>query len=125
MPWWTWILLWVALSALSALFVVALGIYLWRGFTAAMREFETAADRLVLPGPLDHNPSDRDPSDRDPSDHGPQPPSGGNGVLMTPAAARRMYHEGKMQRAHARRLRRIRRRAEAGQPQRLRDLHGF
>lgn len=113
MPWWSWILLWVALAALSALFVVALGIHLWRGFMATVREFETATDRLVLPEPVAADRLAQDPA------------SSGKAILMAPRDARRMYHEGKTRRAEARRLRRVKRRAEAGRPQRLRDLPGF
>ena len=38
MPWWSWILIWIALVALSLLFYVLLGIRLFRQFMATMKD---------------------------------------------------------------------------------------
>ncbi|MEO8222956.1 MAG: hypothetical protein ABI563_19500, partial [Specibacter sp.] len=46
MAWWSWILLWIALSALSLLFMVFLGFKLWRQASATVRTFsDVSAER--------------------------------------------------------------------------------
>ena len=52
MPWWSWILIWIALIALSLLFFVLMGVRLFRQFMATVKELGAAGDKLGhLPGP--------------------------------------------------------------------------
>ena len=117
MPWWSWILIWIALIALSLLFYLVLGIRLFRQFMVTMRELGAAGEKLGhLPAarPLT-NASDSDASS-------PSRPAPGAAVFATPHRMRHDYHASKASRVEARRQRRIRRKAERGQPQRLRDI---
>lgn len=47
MDWWAWILLWLAIVALSLLFLGYLAYRIFRGFTGLMNEAGQAADRLA------------------------------------------------------------------------------
>ncbi len=52
MPWWSWILIWIALIALSLLFYLLMGVRLFRKFMATVKELGAAGDKLGhLPGP--------------------------------------------------------------------------
>src|SRR6478752_9901830 len=52
MPWWSWILIWVALVSLSLLFFVVMGVRLFRQFMATVKELGEAGDKLTsLPVP--------------------------------------------------------------------------
>ena len=52
MPWWSWILIWIALIALSLLFYLLLGIRLFRKFMTTVKELGAAGDNLGhLPDP--------------------------------------------------------------------------
>ena len=46
MPWWSWIVIWIALVALSLLFFVVLGVRLYRKFMATVKELGEAAERF-------------------------------------------------------------------------------
>ena len=46
MPWWSWILIWIALVALSLLFYVLLGIRLFRQFMATLKDLGAAGRKL-------------------------------------------------------------------------------
>ncbi|MFJ3959113.1 hypothetical protein [Arthrobacter sp. NPDC090010] len=110
MPWWSWILLWVAVLALSALMFVMLGIKLFRQFTAMMRELGAATDML----------SRLTPELEDPQTAERQIPV--LGIYSEPEQMRADYEAGKNERRESRRQRRVARRAAAHRPQRLRDL---
>jgi len=47
MPWWSWILIWIALIALSLLFYVLLGIRLYRQFMAVMKDLGAAGEKVT------------------------------------------------------------------------------
>ena len=55
MPWWSWIVIWIALVALSLLFFVVLGVRLFRQFMATVKELGAAGERFSAfpsaPGP--------------------------------------------------------------------------
>jgi hypothetical protein len=126
MPWWSWILIWIALVALSLLFYVVLGVRLFRKFTTTLRELGEAADRFSSlpstagassgPGPDGATPGTGVGAD---AASGPAP---GVAVFASPARMRHAYHASKLSRQQARRLRRIQRRRDRGQPQALRDI---
>lgn len=109
MPFWFWILLWVALCALALLFVLFLGWRIFRAFMATLAEFERAAARLSPRAP---SPSAREP------ETGNFVPA----VFQDPGQVRADYLDGKARRDQARRARRVARRAARGQRQSLRDL---
>ena len=46
MPWWSWIVIWIALIALSLLFFGVLGLRLYRQAMITLRELSEAADRF-------------------------------------------------------------------------------
>jgi hypothetical protein len=113
MFWWMWIVLWAALLALSALFLLAVGFRVFRKAMATLGEFEAAAARL---------------------DPAPEPVSAGTGaadarggsrvpaVFSHPGEVRAANREAKLLRQARRREQRVRRRAEHRRPQLLHDL---
>jgi hypothetical protein len=115
MPWWSWILIWIALIALSLLFFVLLGIRLYRQFMAVMKDLGGAGEKvghLAPPAPV--------------VDDGLQPPRSaqpGAAVFASPARMRHDYDASKSSRREGRRQRRVQRRYDRGQPQSLRDLN--
>jgi len=114
MPWWSWILLWIALIALSLLLHVLLGIRLFRQFMATVRDLSAAGERLGhLPAPPDSN----DDADADRPGRAP-----GWAVFASPEQMRHDYVAAKASRREVRRERRVKLRAERGQPQSLHDI---
>lgn len=112
MPWWSWILIWVALVALSLLFYLLLGIRLFRQFMATMKDLGAAGEKLGHFGPF--------PDPEEPGGDGT--PAAGSAVFASPAAMRHDYEASKSSRREARRLRRVQRKKDRGQPQALGDL---
>ncbi|MCU1567047.1 MAG: hypothetical protein JWQ56_1984 [Pseudarthrobacter sp.] len=112
MPWWSWILIWVALVALSLLFYVLLGIRLFRQFMATVKDLSAAGEKLGHLAPHEQPPASPHPA-------GPLP---GSAVFASPAVMRHDYEASKSSRREQRRLRRVQRKAERGQPQALGDL---
>ncbi|MBT1001770.1 hypothetical protein KIH31_04065 [Paenarthrobacter sp. DKR-5] len=112
MPWWSWIVIWVALLALSAVYIGLLGWKVFRDFAATMRSLQEAGERfgsgMSFTGAAAEATKPR-----------PQPQPA---VFSEPEQVRQAYEEGKAARQTERRLRRVRRKAERGQPQSLRDL---
>lgn len=110
MPYWFWILLWVALCAVALLFVIFLGWRIFRAFMATLAEFEQAAAKFE---PLAATAPDA-------------PDAGGEalvpGIFLDPEEVRTDYAEGKYRRRQARRERRVARRQARGQRQSLRDI---
>jgi hypothetical protein len=107
MEWWTWILLWLALVALTLFFLGFLAWRLFQGFTALMDEAGQAAERLA--------------PDFDAVQAGearPAPPA----VFKAPAVVRAENALASRARTWQRLERRVRRRSLRGQPQLLRDL---
>jgi hypothetical protein len=120
MPWWSWILIWIALIALSLLFYVLMGIRLWRKFMATVKELGAAGDKLGhLPDP-GAVPEPATDLLADPAAATQTVP--GAAVFASPHQMRHDYHASKSSRVEARRQRRMRRKAERGQPQALRDI---
>ncbi len=109
MPWWSWILIWVALVALSLLFYLLLGIRLFRQFMAMMQDLGAAGEKLGHIGPLPK----ADSTDRAGS---------GGAVFASPAVMRHDYEASTSSRREERRLRRVQRKRDRGQPQALGDL---
>lgn len=127
MPWWSWILLWIALVALSLLFYAFLGFRLFRQIMATFKELGEAGSRLGQPRSRSGNSfADLDPDAV--AENGLEagrltqslPP--GLAVFASPEQMRLEYHAGKAARQERRRARRVQRKADRGQPQRLRDI---
>ncbi|MDK1327794.1 hypothetical protein [Arthrobacter sp. zg-Y1143] len=108
MPWWSWILIWLALAAGAAGFYALIGYRLFQRFLSVLRDVETATAKFSLRTP-DTVPSmvveDEKP-----------------GIFTEPAAARKSYEAGKTARRQARRQRRVERRTAKGQPRAWRDF---
>lgn len=115
MPWWFWILLWVALVAVSLLFYFVLGVRLFRKFMATVKDLGAAGDKLGRVGPLPGS----DHQDQQP---GTARPAAGSAVFASPADMRHDYEASKSSRREERRLRRVQRKKDRGQPQALTDL---
>jgi len=115
MPWWSWIVIWIALVALSLLFFVVLGVRLFRQFMTTVKELGEAADRFS------HLPADA-PDPAQAESGAPAMLVPGSAVFAPPARARHEYHAAKSARREARRLRRVQRKTDRGQPQRLHDI---
>lgn len=111
MPWWSWILIWVALVAVSLLFYVLLGIRLFRQFMATMKDLSAAGEKLGHLSPVDAEDS---------TDPGRIPQ--GSAVFASPALMRHDYEASKSARRDERRRRRVQRKTDRGQPQALGDL---
>ena len=129
MPWWSWIVIWIALIALSLLFFVVLGVRLYRQFMATVKELGEAGERFsTLPsGPGTLRSADvhlgRVGSGVDDAGDGSRPlPEPGSAVFASPVQMRHDYRASKFARQEARRMRRIQRKTDRGQPQRLRDI---
>ncbi|WP_026552919.1 hypothetical protein [Arthrobacter sp. H20] len=109
MPWWTWIVIWVALLALTLLVLVALGYFLFRKVKALLKEVEHASEVL----------------DRSTHPAGSPEETVGEAALAVfrdPAVVREELSEAKALRIASRRERRVHRRVERGQPVSLKDL---
>ena len=132
MPWWSWIVIWIALVALSLLFFGVLGLRLFRQATTTLSELGEAADRFsTLPAPAGPAGTTGTGSTGSGSPAGASDPAGadealrpvpGDAIFASPARMRHDYHASKFARQNARRLRRIQRRKDRGQPQALRDI---
>lgn len=115
MPWWSWILIWIALIALSLLFYVLLGIRLYRQLRAVMKDLGAAGDKV---GHLAPQAAVVDDGVQRPGSAQP-----GSAVFASPARMRHDYDASKSSRREGRRQRRVQRRHDRGQPQSLRDLN--
>jgi hypothetical protein len=112
MPWWSWILIWVALVSLSLLFFVLMGVRLFRQFMATVKDLGAAGEKLGHIAPAEQPAAS-------PHTAGPRP---GSAVFASPAVMRHDYEASKSSRQEQRRLRRVQRKADRGQPQALGDL---
>ncbi|MDQ0028218.1 hypothetical protein [Arthrobacter bambusae] len=113
MPWWSWILLWVALIAVSLLCYVLLGVRLFRKFMATVRELNAVGEAF---GSRPHFPAPAD------DDGGAPAKPFGAAVFASPEQMRHDYVTAKASRQEARRQKRVKRKAERGQPQSLHDI---
>jgi hypothetical protein len=112
MPWWSWILIWVALVALSLLFYVLLGIRLFRQFMATVKDLGAAGEKVGHLAPVEQAEASADPAAQQP----------GSAIFASPAVMRHDYEASKSSRREQRRLRRVQRKTDRGQPQALGDL---
>jgi hypothetical protein len=122
MPWWSWIVIWIALVALSLLFFVVLGARLFRKFMATAKELGEAGERFsTFPAaPVPSVPS-VDGAGADGPDAVP-PADPGSAVFASPVQMGHDYRAAKVARQDARRRRRVQRKRDRGQPQRLHDI---
>ncbi|EMY35604.1 hypothetical protein D477_003678 [Arthrobacter crystallopoietes BAB-32] len=110
MDWWFWIFLWVAVAALSLLFVGFLAVWIFRSFMKTLQEFETAAGKLEAAFGSAPAVESGEGTPFEPA------------IFLDPAVARERYLDGKSVRREARRERRVARRSARGQRQSLRDV---
>jgi hypothetical protein len=115
MPWWSWIVIWIALVALSLLYVVLLGIKVWRDFRTTAKSLEASGNRLRK-----HARARR--AELEAQLAPAMPRSQGVAVFASPEQMKDDYTAAKAARVSQRRRRRVARRAERGQPQSLRDI---
>jgi hypothetical protein len=113
MPWWSWILLWVALIAVSLLCYVLLGVRLFRKFMATVHDLSAAGEQLGQRTYLPARPDD---------DGGASPKVFGAAVFASPEQMRHDYVTAKASRQEVRRQKRVKRKVERGQPQSLHDI---
>lgn len=113
MPWWSWIVIWIALIALSLLLFVLLGIRLFRQAMAVMRDLGAAGEKLGQIQPSTVDPGT--PAD----DNGHVP---GWALFASPDKVRHDYLTSKSSRRELRRQRRVQRKRDRNQPQSLHDL---
>ena len=117
MPWWSWIVIWIALVALSLLFFVVLGARLFRQFMATAKELGEAVDRFST------FPAAAAPSADSADGPGAEPPAEpGSAVFASPVQMGHDNRAAKIARQDARRRRRVQRKRDRGQPQRLHDI---
>ncbi|MFC8303384.1 hypothetical protein ACFUCV_06820 [Specibacter sp. NPDC057265] len=116
MPWWSWVLIWTALIAVSLLFVAFLAWRLWRGGTALMRAVGAAGEER---GSYWAQSLERATAAR--RTETPDEVSG-SAVFATPEKMKDDYVAAREQRRFARLQRRVARRKERGQLQSLRDI---
>ncbi|MEO5780301.1 MULTISPECIES: hypothetical protein [Arthrobacter] len=125
MPWWSWILIWIALVSLSLLFFVVLGVRLFRQFMTTVKELGEAGDRFSRPAhvPVSGPAADAPVSAGEVHGAGQDviKPAPGTAVFALPEQMRHDYRASKQARREDRRLRRIQRKRDRGQPQSLRD----
>jgi hypothetical protein len=119
MPWWSWIVIWIALIALSLLFFVVLGARLFRNFMATVKELGEAGERfstVLAPAAPSSDVAGAPGPDADP------PVEPGSAVFASPVQVGHDYRAAKAARQEARRRRRVQRKRDRGQPQRLHDI---
>ena len=119
MPWWSWILIWIALLAVSLLFVAFLAFKLWQGAMATMRTFSHVSAEVT---------QNWDSSlERAEVQHVTEPRNvvPGAAVFATPEKMQQDSLAAKEERRFARLQRRVARRKERGQLQSLRDIEAL
>ncbi|ALE92139.1 hypothetical protein AOC05_07005 [Arthrobacter alpinus] len=119
MPWWSWILIWVALVALALLFVTALGFKLWREASLTMRSMTAVSEQLTQRWETN---SQAFQESYVTEERNVVP---GSAVFATPEQMKDDYLAAKEERRFARLQRRVARRKERGQLQSLRDIEAL
>ncbi|WP_303389089.1 hypothetical protein [Arthrobacter sp.] len=119
MPWWSWILIWVALVALSLLFIAFLAFKVWRDASATARTFADVSeergtywDQSLERAAVAHVPE-------------PRATVPGSAVFATPEKMKDDYLAAKEERRFDRLQKRVARRKERGQLQSLRDIEAL
>ena len=119
MPWWSWILLWIALSALSLLFIALLALKVWRDAWATARTFDEVSRERGAYWDASLEKAQlacvREPRVAVP----------GSAVFATPEKMKDDYLAAKVERRFARLQKRVARRKERGQLQSLRDIEAL
>ncbi len=116
MPWWSWIVIWIALIALSLLYMLLLGIRTWRGFSATVDAFHHASEELARY---------RAGAEQKPSAEARSPARSrlpGWAVFASPEQMKDDYTAAKTERVSRRRRVRVARRSERGQLQSWHDI---
>ena len=110
-------MIWIALVALSLLFFVVLGARLFRKFMATAKELGEAGERFsTFPSAAAHSADSGDGPGAEP------PAEPGSAVFASPVQMGHDYRAAKAARQEARRRRRVQRKRDRGQPQRLHDI---
>ena len=129
MPWWSWIVIWIALVALSLLFFVVLGVRLFRKFMATVKELGEAGERFssfpaapLTSGSADVHVGRVGSDDGDAGGRSGPRVVPGSAVFASPVQMGHDYQAAKSDRQEARRKRRVQRKTDRGQPQRLNDI---
>ena len=117
MLWWMWIVLWVALVAVSVIFLVVVGFRVFRRGMRTLGEFGEAMDRLQVDAPVADTVDDGAAAARSGAPGIPVP-----AVFSAPATVRAARDLAKTRRIDDRRARRVAKRAEREQPQLLQDM---
>lgn len=118
MPWWSWIVIWIALAALSLAYVLLLGIKTWRGFSTVLKSFEETGNRLTDYRDRKTAELADEVAQTQPAQERALP---GAAVFISPEQLKDDYAAAKAARQSRRRESRISRRAARGQLQSLRD----
>ncbi|MDJ0315752.1 MULTISPECIES: hypothetical protein [Arthrobacter] len=119
MLWWSWILIWLALVALSLLFIAFLGFKLWRGATSTVRTFsEVSAERAAYWDSSIEKATIAQVIE-------PRSVVPGSAVFASPEKMKDDYLATKEERRFLRLQRRVARRKERGQLQSLRDIEAI
>lgn len=116
MPWWSWILIWIALIALSLSFYALLGIRLFRQFMATMKDLAEAGERL---GTFSDEQGVEGTAVTRRQAGEPVP---GEAIFASRVQSLQDYQSAKAERQAARRDRRVARRRDRNQLQSLSDI---
>ncbi len=129
MPWWSWIVIWIALIALSLLYVLLLGIRTWRGLSATVDAFHHASEALARyrDGAEKKLSTGDSIADGDDGTQGTARGAAtsrrpGGAVFASPEQMRDEYTAAKAERVSRHRRVRVARRSERGQLQSWRDI---
>ena len=118
-------MIWIALVALSLLFFVVLGARLFRQFMATSKALDEAGERFsALPSALHGSVSSESSNNTDAGSEGDSGPllEPGSAVFASPVQVRQDNRAARYARQEARRKRRIQRKTDRRQPQRLHDI---
>ncbi|RAN74241.1 hypothetical protein B5P43_29455 [Bacillus sp. SRB_336] len=116
MPWWSWIIIWVALVALALLFAVLMGLKVWRDGLKTLHAVTAVGDELGAYW------AKRSSAAAEPQPVPPRTTAPGAAVFATPEQMKDDYLAAKEARRFSRLQRRVARRKERGQLQSLRDI---
>jgi len=116
MPWWSWILIWVALVALALLFAVLMGLKVWRDGLKTLHAVTAVGDELGAHWARQVQSATEAQAAQS------RPAVAGAAVFATPEQMKDDYLASKEDRRIARLQRRVARRKERGQLQSLRDI---